>query len=521
MGSCLHSASFAITALIAAPLAAQSVLVGPSVLDLQRSYHVGIYELKIEVPSGALRVVAEHGDLDFTAAGTMTGSLDIWEWNAQGGTFTPNEMIAGNYGVGPSGMIEVDLDPSNPGTDVLQMFIAPDGDVMHISRYDLDPEAFGIFAVAKSTGQSNASMNGDYNFYGQGISIAGGVVETYADWGVATFDGAGNATINGTSMEVASNGTVTTGTNTGTVPYAVAPDGELVLDGIPGGLSPTGELLFLADGSTTNPEVGLVLGVRVGGNYDLNDLAGKYSLTGMSVELGTSPSQPLTVTDVGELVITASSPTSGTWSAEGITVDGNAFGLSFGTLSASGPVQLAPNGVATLSFPTTGFIELAFSDSGRYAAGRIDGNDTNLFFAVRSCPCEPFGTDTAGSGGIAPELGMRTFPTLGNSNWSFAIDRGLGSAPAILPIAFAGSPAGLPLSGGLLWLDPTRVAANPFVVLSGPAGVPGAGAVDVTIAIPATPSFEGVDLFAQALVLDPGAPQTVSFSRALAVEFCR
>ena len=63
----------------------------------------------------------------------------------------------------------------------------------------------------------------------------------------------------------------------------------------------------------------------------------------------------------------------------------------------------------------------------------------------------------------------------------------------------------------------SRGAPTPPLVASQPA----AGAVDVPLAIPSHPSFGGVMLFAQAMVLDGGAPSGVSMSRGFAVEFCR
>ncbi len=46
-------------------------------------------------------------------------------------------------------------------------------------------------------------------------------------------------------------------------------------------------------------------------------------------------------------------------------------------------------------------------------------------------------------------------------------------------------------------------------------------AVDVPLAVPAHPSYAGMTLFAQALVLDAGAPGSVAMSRGFRAVFSR
>ena len=56
---------------------------------------------------------------------------------------------------------------------------------------------------------------------------------------------------------------------------------------------------------------------------------------------------------------------------------------------------------------------------------------------------------------------------------------------------------------------------------SGPANQPGFGAAGLPFPLPANPSLSGVRLGAQALLLDPRAPQGVSMTAALGVELTR
>ncbi|MCA8954398.1 MAG: hypothetical protein KDE27_33135 [Planctomycetes bacterium] len=498
------------------------IAVGPSVLDLQRAYHVGTYGAAVDAPSGAVQLVAQQGTIAFALGGGLTGALDTWEWDSAGGTFTPNDPLAGTYHVLPRGIVVLDLDPSNPGTDVVAPYIDPAGEVVHIARYDASPEGLSVLALAKSTGQSNASLNGTYRFYGQRMELNGASYQTTSERGTATFDGLGGVTFAGTELFVASSGAATTSSIGGSGPYSVAADGALLLAGEPGGISSNGELLLKVTGSLTSSEVGLTIAVRTGSSYDLRNLAGRYHLHGQSHELGTALGRPNSVTDIGVVTIAAASANTGTWSIAGQTAESNPLGQTLNPFVASGAAVLVSNGVVTLT-SATGSFELAFAASGRFAAGRaVLANETSLFFLSRACDENfDYGSATAGSGGIEPELGMRTFPTLGNAGWRFAIVDGRGAAPAILSIGFGRAPAGIPFAGGLLWLDPARIVASPFVVLGGSAGTAGAGGVDVGLPIPSAVSYDGVKLFSQAFVLDPLAPAGVAMSRGFEVTFCR
>ncbi|MCR9247104.1 MAG: hypothetical protein NXI31_18890 [bacterium] len=510
----------AFAAFAAVPLAAQGPI-GPSVLDLNASYHVGIYSAAIDVPSGAVRLLAQFGDAGFQPTGMFAGALDTWEWTTAGGQFTPNDPFGGEYHVAPDAILELDLDPSNPGTDVIEMLFDPGAEVFHTARYELDPESLSLLALRKSTGLNNSVLNGTYRYFSQYMEFNNGQLETAADRGVMTINGAGGIAVNGVVDLFDSAGQVTQFPMVGSANYTVAPDGELTVNGFPGAVSSNGELFFILVGSQTSSEVGLTIAVRQGATLDLRDLAGRYGVHGQGHLLG-GLGGPENFTDLGGLELRAATATAGAWAYSGETVDGDATGQVIGPATGAGACTLSPaTGVLTMT-DASGSIEFAFSDSGRFASGRVIENNSNLFFALRSCPeNSDFGTATAGTGGIEPELGMRTFPTLGNASWRYALIEGLGGAPAILAIGFRPAAAGIPLSGGLLWLDPTRIVANPFVVLGGPAGVGGAGAVDVPLPIPSGASFARIKLFAQALVLDGAAAGGVSMSRGFAVQFCR
>lgn len=491
----------------------------PSVLDLQRSFHVAVYSGTIDVPSGAVSLFAQIGGLDLQTAGTIAGAFDSWEVTAGGTTFTPNDPFAGAYFVRPDGVAVFDLDPSHPGTALVDLWIAPDGSLFHTARANTDPEAISVLAIAKSTGKSVASLNGTFHVRGQFLRLAGGGLATTSSWGTATFDGAGNYTATGMELRTTAQGsTLTPVLNTGT--YTVAPDGAVTIGGDRGGLSDDGQLVFALFANSTSNEIGLTIAVRIGASYDFNSLAGRYSVHSQGYTLGTGPGLPRSGTRFGEFAFAATTPQTGTWSSSGVAVDGGAQGPTPTPWSQNGAATLGATGTLQLTSPTSA-VELDVSANGRYVIGRELGTTTNLFFGTRQCAvANAFGTGTAGAGGRVPVLGMKTFPMLGNSSWGLWLGNGIGGGIGVVPISLAPLP-GVPALGGLIYVDPNAVGLIPLVLLGGGTGVPGAGQAVTTLALPASPSLAGIVLFAQGLILDSAAPAGFSMSNAFRAELSR
>jgi len=131
-----------------------------------------------------------------------------------------------------------------------------------------------------------------------------------------------------------------------------------------------------------------------------------------------------------------------------------------------------------------------------------------------SPPCSgsftPYGTGTAGSGGIVPELrglfspcagaavGLELTGFLGNSFGSLAW--GLGATD--LPFKGARLLVSIGPPGGLIPL--------PY-----PGAGPGGGALRQPFTLPDTPAIAGLDFYLQGLAADPGAPGGVSASNGL------
>ena len=498
------------------PVRAQSA---PSVLDLQRSFHVGVYSASIDVPSGAVSLFAQVGSLDMQPAGTIAGAFDTWEVTAGGTVFTPNDPFAGTYFVRPDGNAVFDLDPANPGTSLIGLWITPDGSLFHTARANSDPEALSVLAIAKSSGKSVASLNGTFHVRGQFLRLVGGALATTASWGVATFDGAGNYTATGMELNTTAQGSTTTPVlNSGT--YTVAPDGAVVIGGDRGALSDDGQLVFGLFANTTSNEIGLTIAVRIGASYDFNDLAGRYGVHSQGYTLGVGPGLPRSRTHFGEFGFAATSTQAGSWSSGGVFVEGSPQGSQLNTWLQNGTATLGPTGTLQLTTPTS-TIELDVSANGRYVLGRELGATTNLFFGTRQCAvANSFGTGTAGAGGRVPVLGMKTFPVLGNGSWGLWLGNGIGGGIGVVPISLGMLP-GVPALGGLVFVDPNAIGLIPLVLLSGGAGVPGAGQAVTTLALPSTPSLAGIALYSQGLILDNAAPAGFAMSNAFRAELSR
>jgi hypothetical protein len=113
-----------------------------------------------------------------------------------------------------------------------------------------------------------------------------------------------------------------------------------------------------------------------------------------------------------------------------------------------------------------------------------------------------YGAGLAGSGGLLPTLTGEGCPGLGLTPKA-RIANALGGATAW--VVGGPAPAALAFKGGTLLVDPVSALIVPLP-LSGPAGVPGAGTLVLTIPLPDLPIYLGVTLRLQTLVPDAAAP---------------
>ncbi|MEM7205754.1 MAG: sialidase family protein [Planctomycetota bacterium] len=125
-----------------------------------------------------------------------------------------------------------------------------------------------------------------------------------------------------------------------------------------------------------------------------------------------------------------------------------------------------------------------------------------------------YGVGSSGSGGVVPRLDITGLPLTGAS---FALDvtAARGNAPAVFAVGIGpSSQAAAPFAGGTLFVEPA--IALP-VVLGGAAGVAGAGTGQRVFPVPDRPSLRGINLNAQGVVVDPGAPQGLALTEALEI----
>lgn len=515
------AALFALTSLTA--LAAQE----PNVLPRAASYHLGYYSSSIEVPSGEQKLNAGTGSMTFAPDGTLVGALDKYETDLLTGTTAIlGDPLAGTYTARGDGRCVIDTDPSAPGTDVTTLWITADGAVLHGVTSTATIDAGSVFAIEAGSGLSTATLSGTYRVVNQGLEFD---ASTSSGWrvtqeiGAVTFDGGGGGNINGIKFDYAGPGATTSPLVT-PFTYSVAADGALAIGDMTGACSADGELLFLVTAKPTG-EVGLLVGVRVAASYDLGDLVGRRSLTSHGYELGaTSSSLPVNKTIFGDVELTATSASNGSWTLDAVAAATSPGGTSFGPRPGSGAATLTTSG------PTAGELTLVepgrswtlwVSDSGRYAVGRVPGPNAEMLFGAKQCPAAaPIGVGTAGTGGASPRLGMRTYPRLGNGAFAFAVENALGGGICALPIATATIP-GVPVFGGVFHLDPTTIGYVATVLLSGTAGAAGQGAGLAPLPLPNNVALLGAELAAQALVFDPAATAGIALSNAYRLFLCR
>lgn len=126
-----------------------------------------------------------------------------------------------------------------------------------------------------------------------------------------------------------------------------------------------------------------------------------------------------------------------------------------------------------------------------------------------------YGTATLGSGSIAPRMICYEPPSIGNPNFTLAVDRALGGARAMLMVANRNAPGGLPFGGALSYVSTDSGRQRLFQAgrLDGLGNGQGFGSL--SLSLPTASAFEGVELYAQWFVLDPGAAGGVAASEAV------
>lgn len=497
----------------------------PSVLAPAGTYHFG--EIGTSVPTplnpGPGSISGSRGTLTLRPDLTMSVAMTYHEVFSTGAIVSGTATDTGAYRVTPDARMVLDFDPANPGSDEIEGFLDPAAESFVFTRVQADHESFLIVALASSTGQSNASLSGAYHLVDTFWDLSGGNLSTGSVRGTIVFDGAGTATVSGNEQTITGLGTVSNRTVTGSVPYAVAPDGSVTFATQRGAISPSGDMLFLLTIDPGTTEVILTLAVRTGPALSLLELEGTWGVAVHEIELrAPAASNPLIFTDFIALEIDATSPTTGTYSFDERCVENDPTGVTAGTNTGAGVINLLPGGIGQLVDPVEGVIaELLFQDAGQAFITTAQQGLNDVIVGVKTCgKSAAYGTQTVGTGGVAPELGLRGFPVAGDPNFALRIVGGRGAASAVLPIALGPGP-GFPFLGGTIWFDPGLVLASAPLTLGGAAGAAGAGEAVLPLFVSTTSTIIDVPIHSQALVLDPAAPGGISMSGGLRFVFCR
>ena len=501
-----------------------AALTAQGVQPLSGTYRVGSIGTYFggPCPTQGPGIVADNGVLTFTPAGALALVFAVRDVCAGGQVMQITETDSGIYTVGTDGILTLDFDPLNPGTDVARLFVRADGSVALHARTQGDPETSQAIAVALSSGMSNASLLGDYHLARLVLRNDASGLSSVSDLGVVTFDGSGGFVESGLRHSVAPNGSRVNANYNAAGAYTVAGDGTLTVGAIPNGaVSNDRELFFWLH--AVGLEAGLTVGVRRGTAYDSALARGAWGVTNLDISHGTGPNNPSYYTDFARVDLTPSSATAGVVTGSSIAFETNPSG----TTDVSGPLAgtFAINAIGELPLTVGGpsALPARLSADGTFMVGRtMDDWAGGLLLGLHRCAfAQQYGIATPGAGGIAPSLDTSGgFPYLGNAGFALNVSRGIGGAPCVLVLAYAPS-AGIPLLGGTLWFDPSALLTSVGLVLSGASGAPGAGSAALPLAIPAIPSLDGARLFQQAFVLDAGAPAGLAMSTGLSVELCR
>jgi choice-of-anchor B domain-containing protein len=182
-----------------------------------------------------------------------------------------------------------------------------------------------------------------------------------------------------------------------------------------------------------------------------------------------------------------------------------------------GTIDLDVSAYADDVASTTVRFELKTDPSVAYGGWNVD--DVELYSISTARDSESYGTGAAGSGGFVPTLATTGDPQIGGPPFSLDGADLLGGANGLVLVGFAR--AQIPFKGLDLLVDPVPPTLLLPVTALGAPGVAGAGTFSFSGAIADDPAYVGVEIDAQVIVFDPGAPKGLASSAGRAFWICQ
>jgi len=127
-----------------------------------------------------------------------------------------------------------------------------------------------------------------------------------------------------------------------------------------------------------------------------------------------------------------------------------------------------------------------------------------------------YGAAAPGTGGIVPSMLAQVPANLGNSDFKIGIGDARGGASAIWLLGLQSAAA--PFSGVSILVDLGGAVVLPWP-LNGTPGVAGAGYGTLPFGVPDAPILQGLTMFSQWFVVDPGVPNGAAATRGAEVRF--
>lgn len=459
-------------------------------------------------------------------SGTMTfAANDTFSWS-----FTERSMCVGaaptiSTSAGTTGTYEagteclVYLDWGGPGRSEDLAHMRPDGDVLIATATSTLAPLSTFVAIRAGAMLNNATLAGAHHVVRLVHDHQPTSLLLHLEFGSITFLGNGTWTETGSRSSLPA---LTTAFYSRSGTYNVQPNGTLDIGGIANGaVAATGEIAswIEASGNTT----AWAVAVRQGSQRSAGDLVGTWGFVGHALESDSPPVVDYCQSETGEIVVSVITPVSAAFTAASRERDHwqSWWGVTHGALDLVLDPAVAPGRydihIGNELLANAG----AVSTNGNYLIHAIRGIDAVqqegyllMHVGLRKAPWPlPYGSGTPGTGGLRPSLdGTGGYPLVGNGTFGLLAGDALPSAPGVMALSLGAGAT--PFAGGMLWIDLSSITA--VLLPIGPGGT-----AMLPLAIPATSSLTGVQIFAQALVLDPAAIGGVAMSNGLRVTIGR